>query len=89
MKSFDCKVIGRVQGVGYRYFIASLAEDLGLKGWVKNSTNGSVQIMVQGDVDLVETFLYHAKQGSAYAKVEQIITSEVFVDEFFEFKIQR
>ncbi len=88
MKSIECIVAGKVQGVGYRFFIYHLAVQLSLKGWVKNNSDGSVQIMVQGNIDIVETFLHHAKQGPVHAKVEQIITSEVFINECNEFKIR-
>jgi len=42
-------IFGRVQGVGFRYFIKIKARKLGLKGWVQNQVDGSVKLKVKGD----------------------------------------
>jgi len=50
------RVSGDVQGVGFRIFVKRLAEYMGLKGYVRNLANGSVEIYVEGDRQLIERF---------------------------------
>ncbi len=45
---------GHVQGVGFRYFVLSQADSLGLSGWVKNGVDGSVLGMAEGSEDLMD-----------------------------------
>ena len=47
-------VKGRVQGVGFRYFAHRAAKGLGLRGWVKNLPNGTVEAYAEGDEDAVK-----------------------------------
>jgi acylphosphatase len=48
MVQFEIIISGRVQGVGYRYFVFQKATEMGITGWVKNSVDGGVIIVVQG-----------------------------------------
>jgi acylphosphatase len=45
---FEATVIGRVQGVGFRYFVLDAAESLGVDGWVANEQDGSVRCVAEG-----------------------------------------
>lgn len=45
---------GRVQGVGFRYYVLRTANALGLDGWVKNRDDGSVEMVVQGEEEQVQ-----------------------------------
>ncbi len=56
-------VRGRVQGVGFRYYCFQTANDLGLKGWVRNESDGSVSICVTGERSEVEQLIKHLKAG--------------------------
>lgn len=47
-------VIGKVQGVGYRYFTFKIAEKYNLKGYVKNLSNGKVEVLFQGEKEALE-----------------------------------
>ena len=63
------KVIGRVQGIGYRRWAENIATALNLSGWVRNASDGSVEIMVKGDLEVVNQFLSECAKGPAFAYV--------------------
>lgn len=69
-------VKGKVQGVFYRKFTKQKAIELGVKGWVKNSNNGDVEIFAQGDEDTVEQLIAWCWQGSPKANVENVILKD-------------
>ncbi len=78
---------GRVQGVGYRWFIQRHAEQLGLHGYVRNLTDGRVEIDVQGDAAMVEALLQKARIGPfgahvASLKIEQKPLNQAVVSPF-------
>lgn len=62
-------VEGRVQGVGYRVFVAREAGQLHLDGWVRNRRDGSVETLVAGPRAAVEDFLLAARRGPATAHI--------------------
>jgi acylphosphatase len=55
---------GRVQGVGYRYFVTDCARETGVSGYVKNMPDGSVTIVAEGDDDALDTFVGMVKTHS-------------------------
>jgi acylphosphatase len=61
-KAHNVKVSGRVQRIGYRRFVLENAQELGLSGFVRNETDGSVTVCVQGEESLVEQFLKRIKE---------------------------
>jgi acylphosphatase len=63
---------GRVQGVSFRAWTQHLAELHGLKGWVRNRRDGSVEAVFAGPTDLVQVMLKACHQGPAGAIVENI-----------------
>jgi acylphosphatase len=65
-------ITGRVQGVGFRFFTEDQARREGLHGWVQNLTDGSVEIMAEGDAEAVERFERHVRHGPPGARIEQI-----------------
>ena len=82
------KIWGRVQGVGFRYYVERQAQVLRITGWVRNCTDGSVEALVQGETAAVEAFLAAARQGPRRAEVERV---EMFDAEgrYETFEIQR
>jgi acylphosphatase len=68
--SVKITVSGRVQGVGYRYFIARIAYDLNLKGYARNLFNGDVEIFAEGRKEFLEELVKKAKEGPPHSKVE-------------------
>jgi acylphosphatase len=70
------RITGRVQGVGYRASLMGVAGQLGLKGWVRNCRDGSVEAIVQGTPQAIEDITAWAQQGPPHARVEQVKMSE-------------
>jgi acylphosphatase len=68
----DASVRGRVQGVGFRYFVASRATRRGLTGFVANDQDGSVHVVVEGPRSDLENLLDALKEGPASAIVERV-----------------
>ena len=66
------RVKGRVQGVGFRAWACRKANELDLSGWVRNRSNGSVEILAEGPNDKIDMFLGLCKKGPLFARVDQI-----------------
>lgn len=65
-------VSGRVQGVGFRYFVRRQAEAAGLRGYVRNLDDGRVEFVLQGDSDEVDSLLAMIRLGPKYASVSDL-----------------
>jgi acylphosphatase len=68
----DVTVFGRVQGVGFRYFVLRHATELGLRGWVANQSGGSVRCVAEGPRDRLELLLERIRAGPVSATVERV-----------------
>jgi acylphosphatase len=64
------RVSGIVQGVGYRYFVRNTATSLGLGGLVRNMPDGTVEVVVEGDRELVTALVRELRIGPRYATVK-------------------
>ena len=71
---------GRVQGVGFRYTAAHIAQSLGLTGWVENEYDGTVLCEVQGSGEDIDMFLGKLN-NSRYIYIEDMDIKELAVDE--------
>ena len=71
----DAAVSGRVQGVGYRYFVIDEAYRLALTGWVVNEFDGSVHCVAEGPRPTLERFLAALWAGPPAARVESVIAA--------------
>jgi acylphosphatase len=81
-------ISGRVQGVWYRASTKDKAEQLGLKGWVKNTYNGNVEAVFEGEEDIVENMIAWCHEGSRLAKVTNVkVDYEKPTEEFEGFSI--
>ena len=65
---------GRVQGVGFRWFAQEAAAVEGLYGFVRNLSDGRVEISVEGDAEALERFERRVRQGPRGARVEDVET---------------
>ncbi len=66
-------VRGLVQGVGFRYYVATRANRLQLKGFVTNLLTGEVEIMVEGDRSAIESLITDVKVGPRSAQVRDLM----------------
>lgn len=74
-------VIGRVQGVSFRYATVREATRLGVTGWVRNTAAGAVELEVQGLASAVEALLRWAETGPVGARVDRVIVTPRSLDE--------
>jgi acylphosphatase len=70
-------VRGRVQGVGFRWFVEREAHILGIAGWVRNNADGSVEVLAQGTRDQLAGFRTRLREGPRAARVDDVQESEV------------
>jgi acylphosphatase len=76
IKHFDIIVKGKVQGVSYRISTKAVADQLGVKGYVKNEPNGDVTLAAEGDKFAIEMFLEWCNEGPQGADVTAVESHE-------------
>lgn len=76
MRRVIIHVFGQVQMVGFRYATLRKAEELDLKGYVKNLRDGSVEIEAEGQGEKINQLLEWCHSGPPYAKVKKVICGE-------------
>jgi len=82
------KIVGRVQGVTFRYFLKKKARKLGLNGFVKNQLDGSVLVVAEGDMERIKKLIIFCRRGPVFARVEKVyITWKGAIGEFNDFVI--
>jgi acylphosphatase len=81
---------GRVQGVGYRATFAEVAIKLGLRGWVRNRHDGSVEAYVHGSNDSIDAIVTWAKRGPPAAQVDEVTATPAqdAAENFSSFRIR-
>lgn len=75
MVSLRLEISGRVQGVGFRYSMREQATRLGVRGWVRNRRDGSVEALAQGESAAVQALIDWTKRGPPGARVTEVKTS--------------
>lgn len=74
-------VSGRVQGVGFRYATVDAATRIGVRGWVRNTRDGTVEILAEGSRDAVGELVDWCHKGPALARVTSVDWSEAAPNE--------
>ena len=77
MASYRYIVRGRVQGVGYRYFVMREAAALGVSGFARNLPDGTVEVIAEAADDVLDLFEDRLRQGPSFASVKDLDRSEV------------
>lgn len=72
MQRATIRVLGLVQGVGYRRFAEKRARAIGLNGFVRNENSGAVLVDVEGDRAAIETYIEQLQTGPAFARVSDV-----------------
>jgi len=81
-------VRGKVQGVAFRYNAKQVADSFGLVGWVRNNRDGSVEVLVEGNVYEIEQFQAFLQVGKTPARVDGVDFKQCDPgDEFSSFEI--
>jgi acylphosphatase len=75
------EVTGRVQGVGFREFTRTIAQRLGIAGWVRNRDDGAVELAASGNPSQIETLLAAVRRGPAGGDVKEVRTLPVDASE--------
>lgn len=68
------RITGRVQGVSYRLWAREQAEQLGIRGWVRNEPDGSVSALVVGGATMVEGMIAKFRDGPSADRVDEVTT---------------
>ena len=68
---------GRVQGVGFRWFVHREAAELGLRGWVRNTDTGEVEVLAAGDPESLADLRTELHKGSRGSRVDAILENEL------------
>ena len=83
-------VSGRVQGVGFRWFVLQEAEATGVTGWVRNLPDGRVEVWVEGSTDAVQAMEQAVGRGPRHARVTEVERrQETPTGRFREFGVER
>jgi acylphosphatase len=80
-------VHGRVQGVGYRYFVQQVAGSLGMKGWVRNLDDGGVEVYAVGSPAAHDELSGRLRNGPSMADVRGLNVQEAAVEKLNGFRI--
>ena len=76
MRSVRLRITGRVQGVGYRAWAIDTARRLGLRGWVRNRADGSVEALATGHDDALAAMIEACREGPPAARVAEVAASD-------------
>lgn len=68
---------GRVQGVGFRWFVHREASELGLRGWVRNTDDGAVEVLASGPAEDLDELRAELKKGSRGSRVDKVIEHQL------------
>ena len=81
MNALHISIYGQVQAVGFRDWIKGKADNRKLSGWVRNASDGSVEVFLQGKEELINELLAICWEGPELADVEDVLTQDANVDE--------
>ncbi|HWG16387.1 MAG TPA: acylphosphatase [Acidobacteriaceae bacterium] len=79
-------VKGRVQGVGFRWFVHREAAEIGLRGWVRNTDDGHVEVVAAGEPDQLKDLALALAKGSRGSRVDAVVEHELAESEGAELK---
>lgn len=87
MKQIIIKITGKVQGVSFRYTTKVVADQMGVRGIIRNEKDGSLYIEAEGDDTLLEIFLEWCNEGPDRAKIEHVAVTPGVLKHYQNFEI--
>jgi acylphosphatase len=82
-------VHGRVQGVGFRFFVIEIATGLGLTGYARNQGNGTVEVVAEGAQAGLDALLAELRRGPALARVDRVDAAwAAFTGDYEAFRVR-
>jgi acylphosphatase len=75
LQQLHAQIEGRVQGVGFRYFVQQSATRLGVTGWVRNRWNGTVEVVAEGDRTQLDQLVARLNRGPTGSLVQKVDVS--------------
>ena len=87
METVNLLIKGKVQGVFYRASAREVAKELGIKGWVKNTDAGEVEIVASGDQKSLERFIQWCHKGPSRAVVTNVTVVKIDLQSHSDFRI--
>ncbi len=88
MKRVKIFIDGRVQGVGFRYFVSKQAGEHGIKGYVRNLYDGRIEVDAEGESDSLNRFMIDCRRGPSVARVDEFIVHHVPIFGFSSFSVK-
>jgi acylphosphatase len=82
-------ISGRVQGVGFRYWVKGRAMELDLTGWVRNLEDGKVEAVFEGEREKVKQMVGKCKEGQVLSRVDKVEEIDEELEELEGFEIRR
>ena len=90
LKRVELLISGMVQGVGFRYYAYQKAQQLHVTGWVRNLPDSRVQVLAEGEREVLEDFISKLKAGPNFSVVQDIdISWSESIGQFSSFQVTR
>jgi len=89
MSAYSIQVLGKVQGVFFRASTQEKAQQLGVRGWVRNEPDGSVKIWAEGRTENLKELVAWCHRGPTHARVQRVIVDDIAEENFSDFQIHR
>lgn len=87
MKHINIRITGKVQGVSFRYTTKVVADQMGVRGIIKNEKDGGLYIEAEGNDTLLEVFLEWCHEGPDRAKIEKVEVETAELKNYRNFEI--
>jgi acylphosphatase len=71
------RIVGRVQGVGFRFFVRTTARRMNVRGWVRNAEDGSVEAVAEAEGDVLQLFERELRRGPQLSRVDSVEVSAI------------
>jgi len=88
IRAVKLNIYGKVQGVGFRYRALQKANELGVCGFVKNRTDGSVYMELEAESEIIEEFIYWCKRGPSWSRVDDVVVDDIPFNHYTTFGIK-